>query len=241
MTVEEMWNKIVALPVKGKIRCVGVRRDRSGFVDCPGPIAMRQTENMISVVCRSCGFKTRFVANQKLTRKFKQFFKANQVSERQILELTRRAASPQGKPTGAQPVLSSAPVIINCAAEATCLPPVPKRAFPLGRKRQRRAPEHRRGYVYLISNSAYGGWVKIGQTIDMRARLSTYQTGDPFKRYSVEVAILVPDRRRMEVDVLRDLSTRFARKGEWVNCAIEDAAVALDRCLNIAELRATAV
>jgi hypothetical protein len=39
------------------------------------------------------------------------------------------------------------------------------------------------GYVYLLLHPLHDGWVKIGCTVDLPGRLSTYQTSDPLRRF----------------------------------------------------------
>ena len=49
------------------------------------------------------------------------------------------------------------------------------------------------GYLYIISNPSHNGWYKVGVTDDIKARLHTYQTGDPKRSYKVEFYIAHPD------------------------------------------------
>lgn len=41
------------------------------------------------------------------------------------------------------------------------------------------------GYLYIITNSSYEGYVKIGITENIDKRLSTYQTADPHRKYKI--------------------------------------------------------
>ena len=43
----------------------------------------------------------------------------------------------------------------------------------------------RTGYLYIISNNSWPGWIKIGTTKNLKTRLQTYQTGSPFRDYEV--------------------------------------------------------
>lgn len=49
------------------------------------------------------------------------------------------------------------------------------------------------GFLYIISNPAHPNFLKIGVTEDIKARLHTYQTGDPKRAYKVEYYIEHPD------------------------------------------------
>ena len=49
-----------------------------------------------------------------------------------------------------------------------------------------------KGYLYVLSNENYKGWLKLGITKNMTKRLRTYQTGDPFRGYKVEFVLEHP-------------------------------------------------
>lgn len=72
------------------------------------------------------------------------------------------------------------------------------------------------GIVYLISNPAFDGFLKIGITKDLKSRLSSYQTYDPFKRFKVEHYRVVADARKEEKLYLSHHNITLA-KGEWVH------------------------
>lgn len=44
------------------------------------------------------------------------------------------------------------------------------------------------GFVYVIENPAWAGFVKIGKADAVDRRLSVYQTGDPLRQYRVVFA-----------------------------------------------------
>jgi hypothetical protein len=54
------------------------------------------------------------------------------------------------------------------------------------------------GYVYIIENPAFSGWIKIGSSENPRNRLSTYQTADPLRAYRYVTRRLVLDRLAIE-------------------------------------------
>ena len=71
------------------------------------------------------------------------------------------------------------------------------------------------GMVYLIANPAWPDHLKIGMTIDIGDRLSSYQTYDPFKAYYVKHYEFTLDRRVSEKKLLEDFEIHLV-DGEWV-------------------------
>lgn len=49
------------------------------------------------------------------------------------------------------------------------------------------------GYLYIVSNPAHEGWLKVGVAEDIKDRLHTYQIEDPKRQYKVEFCIFHPD------------------------------------------------
>jgi len=72
------------------------------------------------------------------------------------------------------------------------------------------------GFVYLIENESFPGWVKVGMAFDYEKRLSVYNQYDPEKRYAIVGLRWVTDRRKMESFIIdkMNLST-LKRVGEW--------------------------
>jgi hypothetical protein len=72
------------------------------------------------------------------------------------------------------------------------------------------------GFVYLISNDAFPGWVKAGMTIDYENRLSQYNVYDPVNGYKMHTVKWVNNRRDKESLLLNAIEDRSqSRKGEW--------------------------
>ncbi len=71
------------------------------------------------------------------------------------------------------------------------------------------------GIVYLISNPAFPGYLKVGITNNLLKRLSSYQTYDPLRRYKIEHYKVVPNSREYEKYLLKHQNINLA-KGEWV-------------------------
>jgi len=90
----------------------------------------------------------------------------------------------------------------------------------------------KKGYLYIISNPAYKGWCKVGITEDIDKRLSTYQTGDPFRNYKVEYILHQFDYKTAEKR-LKETMKPFAKqiKGEWYEIDLMMAQDRLDEQL----------
>ena len=85
------------------------------------------------------------------------------------------------------------------------------------------------GYLYIISNPAHKGWLKIGVTEDIKTRLQTYQTSDPKRSYKVEFYIFHPDCYKAEKKI-KETMRYFAlsQKNEWFECDLQTAKVRLE-------------
>ncbi len=72
------------------------------------------------------------------------------------------------------------------------------------------------GYVYIISNPAWGGWKKVGMAVDAYDRCNAFQTSSPLRDFKVEYCKHFSDRRLAEKlthEALFDLDVE--RAGEW--------------------------
>lgn len=87
-------------------------------------------------------------------------------------------------------------------------------------------------YLYIITNDAFPGWVKVGTTDNLTKRLQTYQTGDPFRRYRVVYSIHHPQYREAERKI-KETMKRFALsiKNEWYEVDLSIAKSRLDEQL----------
>ena len=82
------------------------------------------------------------------------------------------------------------------------------------------------GYVYVITNPAWKGWVKIGMAIDAEDRLKSYQTSSPYRDYQLLHSVYVTDRRAIERKAHRKVSKICEEKqNEWFKV---DAVEAID-------------
>lgn len=82
------------------------------------------------------------------------------------------------------------------------------------------SPSDLAGFVYLIVNPRFPGWVKVGQTKNVEARLRQYNTGDPWRAYRVLVAVPTVNRRHAEwLAHTRLKRLGYDRRSEWFDCA----------------------
>lgn len=74
-------------------------------------------------------------------------------------------------------------------------------------------PKH--GDIYVIYNPSFKGWVKVGCALDVKDRLKSFQTADPFRGYIVKYSIPVDNKLESETKAHDRLEQSFERKGEW--------------------------
>jgi len=72
------------------------------------------------------------------------------------------------------------------------------------------------GFVYIAVNEIYGGWCKVGMTLDYEARISTYNTSCPFDGFKMLVVAHAHNRRAKEAEMLAVFKKQSSSsKGEW--------------------------
>jgi hypothetical protein len=71
------------------------------------------------------------------------------------------------------------------------------------------------GQVYIMYSPAYPSWCKIGMAVDAKDRISSFQTGTPYRDYILVAAYDVPDRRKSETAAHNLLRETHASKNEW--------------------------
>jgi len=79
------------------------------------------------------------------------------------------------------------------------------------------------GQVYIITNPAWEGWVKVGMAVDAKDRLNSYQTSCPFRDYMLYYSYKAKDRRKAESEAHSKLDEKFERRKEWFRCTPEEA------------------
>lgn len=80
------------------------------------------------------------------------------------------------------------------------------------------------GFIYLISNTNFPGYFKIGVTQDIKSRLHVYQTSSPHRNYKVEFYAFHPDCYTAEKKI-NEMMKYFALsiKNEWYEISKEMA------------------
>ena len=84
------------------------------------------------------------------------------------------------------------------------------------------------GEVYIIYNPSFPSWIKVGMAVDSQDRLKQYQTGSPYRDYTVHASYSTPNRREAEAEAHRVLGENHERRGEWFVCAAPIAKNLLD-------------
>lgn len=90
---------------------------------------------------------------------------------------------------------------------------------------------------YVITNAAWPEWVKIGFTSksEMKSRLSTYQTGSPFRDYEVYHEVQFEDAKLAEKEVHKRLKQMNATRSpgtEWFKMGKKMASNMIDSVLD---------
>lgn len=88
------------------------------------------------------------------------------------------------------------------------------------------------GFLYIISNSNFPNYYKIGVTTDISARLRNYQTSSPHRDYTMEYYVKHPDCYKAEKQI-RENMRYFATdiKNEWYRVDLGVAKARLDDTL----------
>ena len=72
----------------------------------------------------------------------------------------------------------------------------------------------KRGFVYIITNQAWPGYVKIGRAFNPEARLRGYQTSCPMRDYELTFAAYFRDCHKAETFIHNWLA-EYRAEGEW--------------------------
>lgn len=80
------------------------------------------------------------------------------------------------------------------------------------------------GDVYIIRNTAWPGWLKVGKAVSSEDRLNSYQTSSPFRDYVLSYYESFDNRHTAEAEIHRMLEKHkdcHARKGEWFKTYVD--------------------
>ena len=88
------------------------------------------------------------------------------------------------------------------------------------------------GYIYIISNPHYKGFLKIGRATNTKSRLGNYQTASPKRDYKIEHKVLLPDCISGEKLVHEKLKMfALSKRNEWFEIDLQIAINMVDSLL----------
>jgi hypothetical protein len=80
------------------------------------------------------------------------------------------------------------------------------------------------GEVYIITNPAWKGWIKVGMAVDSQDRCNGYQTSSPMRDYKLEYSKHFNNRRTAEFKAHKLCSKQAKdRNGEWFKISVKEA------------------
>jgi hypothetical protein len=80
------------------------------------------------------------------------------------------------------------------------------------------------GDVYIITNPAWKGWIKVGRAVEAKDRCKGYQTGSPLRDYNLEYKKFFDDRAKAEALAHKLCAKKSKeRNGEWFKLDIDTA------------------
>ncbi len=78
-----------------------------------------------------------------------------------------------------------------------------------------------KGYIYCITNPSWENYYKIGLSVDVVKRLSSYQTGSPLRDYIIERSWYVSNMNNVE-EILHEAFKGYRAGGEWFTYESKD-------------------
>ena len=87
------------------------------------------------------------------------------------------------------------------------------------------------GSVYIITNPAFGGWIKLGMASNMTKRFKDYFTYAPIP-YSLDYEEVVEDANMVESlahKVLEGYGRSVDGGTEWFQCSVDDGIEAIEK------------
>ena len=86
------------------------------------------------------------------------------------------------------------------------------------------------GHVYIITNPAWKGWLKVGMAIDANDRHNSYQTSSPYRDYILRYKKFFTNRSKAEQDAHKLLVAKAdKRNGEWFKISVQNAKNILEK------------
>ena len=86
------------------------------------------------------------------------------------------------------------------------------------------------GYVYIITNPAWKGWLKVGMAVDAEDRCKSFQTSSPYRDYQLEYCGYFNNRRVAEEKVHKKMvKVSDSNTSEWFKVSVIDAIKVIER------------
>ena len=80
------------------------------------------------------------------------------------------------------------------------------------------------GFVYILTNPAWKGWLKVGMAIDANDRHNSYQTSSPYRDYTLRYKKFFTNRSKAEQEVHKILINKGKTfNGEWFQVSVKEA------------------
>ncbi len=80
------------------------------------------------------------------------------------------------------------------------------------------------GYIYVLTNPAWEGWLKVGMAIDAEDRCKQYQTSSPLRDYILEYKKFFTNRSEAEQAAHKLLIKKGKTfNGEWFQVSVKEA------------------
>ena len=90
-----------------------------------------------------------------------------------------------------------------------------------------------KGFIYIITNPAWDGFIKIGRASNPKNRLNSYQTSSPLRDYEMNYKVFVNDLHIIEIHFKKKYSTDF---GEWCNISVNEAVEQIEKTKELNKL-----
>ena len=87
----------------------------------------------------------------------------------------------------------------------------------------------KQGYVYIITNPNFNGWIKVGCALNAEDRLKSFQTGSPYRDYELKWSTWSEDKLDTESKAHEELSKHGERRNEWFNMPVHKAIEYIER------------
>ena len=99
-----------------------------------------------------------------------------------------------------------------------------------GTKHEKEYASISEGFIYILTNPAWKGWLKIGMAIDANDRHRSYQTSSPLRDYKLQYQKVFSNRSQAEQDAHKLLVAKAdKRNGEWFKISVQNAKNILEK------------